>query len=257
MTNLLILDYESTGVDVLSDRIVTANLTLMAPDGSVITQQDWVVDPGICIPDGAAAVHGWTTERVREWGADPARALEQIFAIIQSECGENRTVLCGFNIAYDLSLQEAERRRLLPGTPALRYHQEGENCETVQCVRVFDAYVADKFIDRFRKGSRKLGVVAEHYGITVDQSRTHAADYDCYLAGLVALRLLQHDRLRGLPFEVIHEGLALAHADQAASLQAYFAKSGKTNEDGSPIVCDPGWPLHTALTTANAKEAAA
>ena len=65
-------DTETTGVNVTSDRLVTAALVLRpggaTPQGSD-TVRTWLADPGVSIPDGAAAVHGITTEYAREHGA--------------------------------------------------------------------------------------------------------------------------------------------------------------------------------------------
>ena len=252
----LVFDLETTGINVLEDRIVTAYLGLMDYDGQIRYEKNFVVDPGIPIPDGAAAVHGYTTERVKTEATHlPAAAVGAILAIIRAECGTEDLPLVGANLAYDCSLLEAERRRHAPRLRPLRFHVEGEPAG-IDSICVFDTYVADKQVDRYRKGSRKLIATARHYGIPLDEAEAHAASFDAIAAGRIALRLLQHDRMRGIPFDVIHEGLQLAHADQAASLQAYFAKSGKTNDDGTPIVCDPGWPLHSALTTTATKEEA-
>jgi len=56
-------DTETTGVDVESDRIVTAALVEVGPGGA--SPQHFVIDPNVEVPEAAARIHGWTTERVR------------------------------------------------------------------------------------------------------------------------------------------------------------------------------------------------
>ena len=57
-------DVESTGVDVFTDRIVTATVVKIE-GGQLADQRSWLVDPGISIPEAATKVHGITTERAR------------------------------------------------------------------------------------------------------------------------------------------------------------------------------------------------
>lgn len=56
-------DLESTGIDPLTARIVTAAIVHTAPGQRPSTIQ-WLLDPGIDIPAEAAAVHGWTRIRI-------------------------------------------------------------------------------------------------------------------------------------------------------------------------------------------------
>ena len=67
-------DLETTGVDVTTDRIVTAHVGLLGPDGVALRSQSWLADPGVEIPEGATAVHGITTAHAR---AHPAARAAQ------------------------------------------------------------------------------------------------------------------------------------------------------------------------------------
>ncbi|MFM9597389.1 hypothetical protein ACKI1O_49625, partial [Streptomyces scabiei] len=67
-----VFDLETTGVDVVHDRIVTAHVGVLDADGHVIDARDWLADPGVPIPAGAAAIHGVTAERARAEGAPAA-----------------------------------------------------------------------------------------------------------------------------------------------------------------------------------------
>ena len=58
-----VFDLETTGVDVDTSRIVSAHVGVLDAAGEVIERLDWLVNPGVVIPDGATAVHGITTQR--------------------------------------------------------------------------------------------------------------------------------------------------------------------------------------------------
>src|SRR6195952_2633735 len=66
-----VFDLETTGVDTATARIVTAHVGVIDETGAVGERKDWIVAPGIAIPDGAARVHGITTERARRFGRSP------------------------------------------------------------------------------------------------------------------------------------------------------------------------------------------
>jgi len=80
---LAVFDLETTGVDVDTSRIVSAYVGVIADDGSVIEQLDWLADPGIEIPAGASAVHGITTERARAEGRPAQQVVSEIVAALQ------------------------------------------------------------------------------------------------------------------------------------------------------------------------------
>jgi DNA polymerase-3 subunit epsilon len=76
---LAAFDTESTGVNTESDRIVTACIAHIDGTGSgAPVVREWLVDPGIEIPEGAVKVHGITTERARAEGMSPAPAVAEI-----------------------------------------------------------------------------------------------------------------------------------------------------------------------------------
>ena len=64
--NLTVFDTETTGINIKEDRIVTAAFGVLESDGTHAIEQV-VLDPGIDIPEEAAKIHGWTTERVKSF----------------------------------------------------------------------------------------------------------------------------------------------------------------------------------------------
>ncbi len=79
--NLIFFDIESTGLNVLRDRIVQLALIRYHADGSPFTEKEYLINPGIPISPEAMAVHGITPEDV---AGKPSFAdlADEIFAFI-------------------------------------------------------------------------------------------------------------------------------------------------------------------------------
>ncbi|KKN47398.1 hypothetical protein LCGC14_0663110 [marine sediment metagenome] len=100
MSDVLVYDLEATGVDPEKDRMVS--LAIVTLDGKTVLSI--VVDPGIPMPAGAAAVHGITDEKLAELGARPFRDhADQVQEIIHGK------ILAGYNSrSYDAVLLDRE-----------------------------------------------------------------------------------------------------------------------------------------------------
>lgn len=168
---LLALDFESTGVNPTECRPVTFALVQLDPKGAVTDAWGAVVDCGVEVPDEAAAVHGYTTERVRKEGQRADHALKNLLTILEGG-RKDGFPLCMFNARYDWTLLHAE---------AERYGLE------VPVMPILDPFVIDRKVDKYRKGSRKLTAVAEHYGVVLDDA--HEATADATAAGRVMQRI--------------------------------------------------------------------
>ena len=80
-------DTETTGVDVATDRIVTA--AVVTRDATGTRARTWLIDPGVPIPPAATAVHGITTEQARTEGRAPRAALDEgqvVHAVCAASC---------------------------------------------------------------------------------------------------------------------------------------------------------------------------
>jgi DNA polymerase-3 subunit epsilon len=219
-----VFDLETTGVDVDTSRIVSACIAVLDDAGRVVSRWDWLADPGIEIPEGASAVHGITTERVR---AEGRRAILVIAEIAQTlrvlfDSGIPVTV---YNAPYDLTLLDRECRR--HGLDPLEV-----------TAPVIDPLVIDKAVDRYRKGKRTLEMTAELYEVPLDDA--HDAGADAIAAGRVALALLRRypDEL-DIGLADLHGRQEVWHAEQAASFQEYLRS--KRGDDS--YVADASWPL--------------
>lgn len=225
-------DTETTGIDVENDRIVTSYFALLDREGEVVYSREWLINPGVLIPEEATKVHGVTDEMVQDRGENPKDAIQDIRYEIELHIED--LPLVAFNIPYDLTILNRECRRwglaTLPEIPM-----------------VLDGLVVDKGIDMYRKGSRKLVDVAEHYGVREPKGGAHSADYDAVLAGRLAIKL------RPLVRELCPEGQDFWpwlmgkqrewKAEQAASLQKYLRSAKNKNGADPEAIVDPSWPM--------------
>ncbi|MET0735047.1 MAG: exonuclease domain-containing protein [Microbacterium sp.] len=220
-----VFDLETTGVDVTSDRIVTAHVGLLDASGSVIHARDWLADPGVEIPDGAAAIHGVTTERARRQGRRAPDVVAEVVAALSGLLDAGIPVVA-YNAAYDFSLLKHE---------ALRHGVTPLDSPSP----VIDPLIMDKRYDRWRRGKRTLSVVAAHYAVRLDGA--HEAAADAVAAGRVAQALAE----RFAPWlpetaEELHtRQIGWARA-QAASLTDYFIQIGRIDPEER---LDGGWPV--------------
>lgn len=232
----LSFDTETTGVDIGTDRVVTAALLLAPAVGDPDPVFEWVVDPRVEIPPEAAGIHKYTTERARAEGSHPGVVMK----LLRDALGwlwNPRTPLVVVNSPFDLSLLDAEFQRHL-GEPL------------VLSGPVLDPMVCDRRLDRYRKGSRTLESLCAHYGVTLTAAHNSTADA---LAGVGVMRAV----IRAFP-EVGRRSLdELQHCQRewrrewAENFQVYLR--GKKQQDGAgveevaAVVIDRGWPMQTSV----------
>jgi DNA polymerase III subunit epsilon len=178
--SMVAYDCETTGVDVEHDRIVTAALVTITP-GEAPDVWSTVINPGVPVPDAAAEVHGWTTERVQVEGKDSAGELEWIAQALTAAFGKGTPVVIA-NAPFDLTILDRELRR--HNLPTLDDRLNG-----LPLAPVIDVMCVDKALDRYRKGGRKLVDLCGHYGVRIDDA--HQAAADATAAARVAYRLGQ------------------------------------------------------------------
>lgn len=225
---LMAFDLETTGTDVETDRIVTAAVVRLAPDGTVAEERTWLLDPGVAIPRQASAIHGISTQRAREHGAPAASAVEEITRAV-AEGLRSGTPLVVMNARYDLSLLDRECRR----------HEVASISERLGGLPspVIDPLVLDKHVDKYRKGKRALHALCAHYGVSLDDA--HDAKADAVAAARVVRRMGEEHQPVGLmPLADLHDLQVRAAAEQSVSFQAYLRRT----TDPAAVV-EPAWPL--------------
>lgn len=250
---LVAFDTETTGVDVESDRIVTA--AVYGLDNGERYGIEVLADPGVETPAEATAVHKITTEYAREHGESAELVVDQVAQMLADWVGEVGAPIVGHNVPFDLTLLDRECRRY--GLLTLHERLAGRP------LYVIDTRVLDQHAVPYRRrvsetqGARQLITLAQFYGLPWDESAAHGCAYDALVAADVARRIgwLAHTRRRDWPEHVLAERrlrfesfrdlpLAELHAlqielaaEQAAGLQKHLRK---TNPDA---VVDPSWPL--------------
>ncbi|MEH3089399.1 MAG: 3'-5' exonuclease [Microbacterium arborescens] len=218
-----VFDLETTGVDVVSDRIVSAHVGLLDADGLPVRADSWLADPGMDIPEGATAVHGITTAQARADGRPAHEVVAEVVTALRALFDAGIPVVA-YNAPFDFSMLKYE---------ALRYGLD----PLVDPSPVIDPLVIDKRIDRYRRGKRTLSVVAEHYAVTLEGA--HEASADAIAAGRVAQTLASRyaDALPATADELHTQQIGWARA-QAASLADYFVRIGRLDAD-----VDGAWPI--------------
>ncbi|MYW30683.1 3'-5' exonuclease [Streptomyces sp. SID2119] len=221
-------DLETTGTDVESDRIVTAALVRLDPDGTVVEQRTWLLDPGVAIPEQASAIHGIGTDHARKHGARAASAVAEIAQAV-AEVLRSGVPLVVMNARYDLSLLDRECGRY--GLDSVERRIGGVPSP------VIDPLVIDKHVDKYRKGKRALQALCEHYGVTL--SDAHDAAADAVAAVRVVRRMgKRHRPVSSLPPAELHALQVRAAAEQSASLQAYLRRTANPT-----AVVEQAWPV--------------
>jgi DNA polymerase III subunit epsilon len=278
------LDTETTGVDTNEDRIVTAAVVDIHP-GRRPEVIHWTLDPGCEIPAEAAAVHGYTRDRVLDLVGGEGMALRigggtstqmhvdgalgEIAGLAATAMG-NEIPLVVANAPFDLSLLEAELER--HGIDSLASRPSG--------IRgVVDPMVIEKAYDTFRRVCYKapgcdpeakvhecggcrgksrgyacggcgatdktLESLCVHYGVPLVGAHDAAAD------ALAAARLAV--RLGGLWGQIARWKLATLHEhqvtwrrEQSDSLREFWRKNG----DERWREVDSAWPVRRTAVAA-------
>ena len=220
-------DLETTGIDVETDRIVTA-CVVQCGGKQPVESGTWMADPGIDIPEGAAKVHGITTTQARTEGRPAAEVIEQVIAAL-SQIARDGIPIVTMNGSFDLTLLDREARR--HGVPALF---------DIADPLIVDVRVLDKVVDKYRRGGRKLTDLCQHYEVALDSA--HQADADAIAACRVAWRIAtRYERIGGTPLEQLHEQQVAWAREQAEGLAAYFARTPGKEHQAAGVRTD--WPF--------------
>lgn len=162
------LDFETTGIDPHRDRILSF-AALSDVGGDLMG----MVNPGVPIPESSADIHGITAS---DLASSPVstQALRPILAWV-NDLIVRRIGLVVYNASFDLTLLRAE---------AMRHRLDEPDWDRLL---VIDPFVIDWGVDRDRRGQRRLGDVASHYGVRLDKA--HDAAHDARAAREVAITM--------------------------------------------------------------------
>jgi DNA polymerase-3 subunit epsilon len=220
---IVVFDTETTGLDLQKARIVTACVAELDEDGALaLPAQEWLADPGIEIPEVATNVHGITTEFARSAGRPAKEVVAEIVLALRGY-QERGIPIVAYNAPYDFTILywEAVRHGIEPLIPTL----------------VLDPLIIDKFADQYRKGKRKLEIVAEHYKVPLENAHNATADAVASGRVLQAVARAQSGKLKYSLAE-LHAKQIEWEAAQSASFGEYMRRSVRPDFQD-----DPGWPL--------------
>lgn len=219
---LAAFDLETTGVDPTTARIVSASVVRLH-GGQPAQRADWLADPGIEIPDSAAAIHGITTAHARAHGRPHDVVVAEIVDALRQSWALGYTVVV-YNAAYDLRILATQ----YPG-----FTIDGP---------VFDPLVVDRAKVRYRPGKRTLEKVAAAYGVVL--SGAHDAYADAQAAGQIAHAMLTGE----LGYLAASDPVALMHDqrewsyDFQTNMRSWLQSKGR---DTSTFTIDE-WPIDDA-----------
>lgn len=227
---ICVWDTETGGVRIERDRIYTAYAMIRTIDGETIREKSWVINPGEPMAPEAAAINGLTDDFIQKNGQDSRSAIHEIYMFL-SDASRAGIPLVGYNTPFDLGILSHEVKR----------HFGFDMWDTLgERSQFFDPFVYDVGTVEKRRGNRKLMTVAgQHYGIPIDESRLHEAKYDVEITSKLAWKMFQRSPWTVAEMQGKQVEWRRAYAD---NLTSYFARIGKTEEDGSPIIVDPSFP---------------
>lgn len=214
-------DLETTGVDVESDRIVTACVARLGGISTDILHA--LADPGVDIPQPATDIHGITTEKAKLFGVPAVLVVAETVDRLGDAWAAGCPVV-GFNVAFDLTMLDRESRRWCNEPFAI----DGP---------VLDPLVIDRHLDRYRSGPRTLAAVAAHYGVQAEGA--HDAVGDATTAWRVMLAIgRRYPELAAMTLTELTMAQGIWHAGWASSFRDYLIQRGRTED-----LPDGAWPL--------------
>ena len=168
-------DTETTGVDVASERIVTAAAVVFV-GGEETASREWLIKVDVDIPERATEVHGITNEISQNQGLDQREALADIRSFLMDS---GLPVVC-FNSQFDRAILDANLIRV--------------GLEPLASVPDICPYVIDKQQDKYVKGKaqRRLQPTVARYGLEISEDDWHGALADSRITG--QLLLAQQER---------------------------------------------------------------
>jgi DNA polymerase III subunit epsilon len=229
---ILAFDTETTGVDVGTDRIVTASLLRMAPDGTVIRAWEWLADPGVEIPSEAEKIHGVSTMHAQLHGQPSSVVAEEIQEALAGQWTRD-TPLVIANAPFDLGILSSELSR-----------HHGRTMTVMGCV--IDPIVIDRALDRYRKGGHNLGAMCKHYG--VDPGEAHTSGSDSLAAARVVREMVTvFPVLGGYTLPDLYRWQRDQHAVWATDFERYLRgrkrANGESEDSVAAVVIDRVWPV--------------
>ena len=200
-------DTETTGIDIASDRIVSA-AAVVYRDGVEVSSQEWLIKVDIDIPEAASAVDGITNEMSQSQGQEQVAALTSIREFLVTS---NLPVVC-FNSAFDRGILDANLVRV--------------GLDPLSGVIDICPFVIDKQMDKYVKGKaqRRLQPTVARYGLEISEDDWHGALADSRITGLLLLAQAQrYPNLFNGDLGEFSQAVGVWREEQDASFKAWLA----------------------------------
>lgn len=201
-------DTETTGIDVSTDRIVTAAAVTFTK-GLPLDSRSWLLAVDVDIPESASAVHGITTQMSRESGVDPREALAQMRAhLVDSEL----PIVC-FKSDFDIPVLDANLVRC--------------GLEPLPDNLVVCALVIDKQFNKYVRGKaqRRLQPTAARYGIELSDDEWHGAEADAIATGRIFLaEIAAYPELAAMSLAELAEAVNIWRVEQDREFHEWLAR---------------------------------
>ena len=183
-----VFDTETTGVDVMRDRVVELGAVCIA-NGAHAAVRKMRIDPQMPIPKGASDIHGIRDEHVRGKPAFAAVAGRFLEYLDGRAIGSGMPWLCGYNATgFDVPILNAELQRV-------------GLADRIDVGRVIDPMVFVRWHRRHLR-SRSLESACQHFGIAL--LKAHSALDDATATAALLLEMVSG----GLIPSAIHTALA-------------------------------------------------
>ena len=223
---LYVFDLETTSADPETARIVTFAAGPIYRGKDITDVRTGIVNPGVPIEEQATAVHGVSNEIAEMEGMHPRVAIEVILDSFSDAVAAGAFVVA-YNARFDFTILERETRR----------HLDDSADSLLSRVHVIDPLVIDKVVDKYRRGTRRLGPTCQHYGIALDG--WHEAEADAVAAGMLTWALTERYPKMFQDLGTLHGRQVTAAAEQARSFQHYL----RTKKGEVDAYIEPAWPI--------------
>ncbi|MBL8632244.1 MAG: 3'-5' exonuclease [Myxococcales bacterium] len=169
----VVLDTETTGISIESDRVVELG-AIYCEHAQAVDVRKMRLDPQMPIPEGASAVHGIRDEHVRGKPTFAAIAERFVGYIVGQARSRVPLWLCGYNaVEFDGPLLNAELRRA------------GLDVQ-IDVRQIIDPIVFVRWHLRHLR-SRSLQSACAHFGVPLDHAHSALADAQATLGLLLAM----------------------------------------------------------------------
>jgi DNA polymerase III subunit epsilon len=222
----VVLDTETTGVDVETDLIASISGGMMDPGAPVTADimTNWLP---VVMPEEAGKINGLTTEILAERAGTlvpvnfPA-VFEDWAALVSGAMLLGKPVVAA-NAPFDLTILDRECRR--HGVPTVGERMHGRP------LLVVDPIVLDKRAVKYRRrvsetqGARQLKTLCQVHGVGWSDDLAHSSEYDAVMAGRVTWAILSSfPALARLSLSELCAAQVGWYREQAAGLKGWFER---------------------------------